>query len=127
MGLKFFMSNHKEEIEMERVTKVLVMVTLFLVLFGSDGVEGGRKMKSKEKVDEPENFTGSFGGTLPGPITGTFQSPGFSGTFPSPGFTGTFPSPSGLGFGSSSFCSFPGIRCSRPPTPVKPTKSVASP
>lgn len=113
MGLNFFMSNHKEEREMERVTRVvLVMVTVFLVVFGSDGVEGGRKMKSKEKVDEPENFTGSFGGTLPGPITGTFQSPGFTGTFPSPG---------GLGFGSSSFCSFPGIRCSRPPTPVKPT------
>ncbi|KAK1386328.1 hypothetical protein POM88_024063 [Heracleum sosnowskyi] len=109
---------------MERVGyKLLVVVSVLVMISGWEGV-GGRKMTMKKKlgeqVDEPEDYSGSFSGTLPGPFTGTYQSPGYTVDFPSPGLTtGTLPSPS-LGSGSPTLCGFPGVMCSPPTTPVKP-------
>lgn len=110
---------------MERVSyKLLVVVGVLVVLSGWEGVEGGRKMmmrkKLGEEVDEPENYSGSFSGTLPGPFTGTYQSPGYTLDFPSPGLaTGTLPTPIS-GSGSSTLCGFPGVMCTPPTTPVQP-------
>ncbi|RDY12123.1 hypothetical protein CR513_03122, partial [Mucuna pruriens] len=73
---------------MERVSKVLVMLAMVLVVFAWD-VEGRRLLK-EENVDEPQNFIGSGG------LGGIFPSP-------SPGFSFT-----GVGFGPSGFCTFPG-------------------
>ncbi|KAK7392116.1 hypothetical protein VNO78_20543 [Psophocarpus tetragonolobus] len=70
---------------MEKVSKVLVMVAVVLV----SNVEGGRLLK-EENVDHPQNFLG------PGGLGGIFPSP-------SPGFSFT-----GVGFGPSGFCTFPG-------------------
>ncbi|TKY52342.1 hypothetical protein E2542_SST23862 [Spatholobus suberectus] len=70
---------------MERVAKVLVMLAMVL----ASDVEGGRLLK-EENVDHPQNFLGSGG------LGGIFPSP-------SPGFSFT-----GVGFGPSGFCTFPG-------------------
>uniref|UniRef100_A0A2N9EXD9 Glycine-rich protein n=1 Tax=Fagus sylvatica TaxID=28930 RepID=A0A2N9EXD9_FAGSY len=70
---------------MERVTKVLLMLTMLLLVLSSD-VEGGRQLKSNEKVEHPQNFAGGMSG--------------IGGFIPSPGFAG------GIGSGPSSFCSF---------------------
>ncbi|KAI3445466.1 hypothetical protein Pfo_002131 [Paulownia fortunei] len=85
---------------MEGFAKVLLILTVFLGALAMD-VKGGRILKGKEEIDQPQTF-GSLGGTFP--------RPGFGGSFPGPGFTGSFPNPS-LGFGPSTFCSFPGVRC----------------
>lgn len=82
---------------MKRVSKVLLMVAIMVLVLGSDVEGAGRPLKKEEKVvDQPQNFLG--GG-------------GISGLFPSPGFTG-------VGFGPSGFCTFPG-GCT--PTPALPT------
>ncbi|KAE9446666.1 hypothetical protein C3L33_21405, partial [Rhododendron williamsianum] len=91
---------------MERVTKVVLILTVALMVFASGG-EGARTLKSNDNgVDEPQTF---FGRSFPTPgFSGTLPSPGFSGSFPSPGFSGSFPSP-GFRFGSPSpgtFCTF---------------------
>lgn len=78
---------------MERATKLLLIVTIFLVVLALD-VEGGRRLQDKDKVSHPQNYFGSFGGT-----------------------GGFIPTPSGpaLEFGPSGFCSVPGIGCVRVP------------
>ncbi|KZV54449.1 hypothetical protein F511_09764 [Dorcoceras hygrometricum] len=65
-------------------------------------VEGARTLKT-------------FGG-----FPGSFPSPGFGGVFPNPGFGGSFPSPI-PGFGSPTFCPFPGLWCA-PGQPNPPTE-----
>ncbi|KAK4595298.1 hypothetical protein RGQ29_013655 [Quercus rubra] len=74
---------------MERVTKVFLMLTILLLVLSSD-VEGGRQLKSNDKVEHPQNFLGGIGGV--------------GGFIPSPGFAGGIGS--GSGSGPSSFCTF---------------------
>ncbi|KAL8116950.1 hypothetical protein AgCh_023216 [Apium graveolens] len=112
---------------MERVGyKMLVVVSVLVLLSGWEGVEGRRmtmRKKLGEEVDEPENYSGSFSGTLPGPFTGTYQSPGYTLDFPSPGLpTGTLPTPS-LGSRTPTLCGFPGVMCTPPTTPVQPARA----
>ncbi|KAK7817539.1 hypothetical protein CFP56_042750 [Quercus suber] len=52
---------------MERVTKVFLMLTILLLVLSSD-VEGGRQLKSNDKVEHPQNFLGGIGG-----VGGSFQ------------------------------------------------------
>nr|KYP74252.1 hypothetical protein KK1_006923 [Cajanus cajan] len=73
---------------MEKLGKVLVMLVMVVMVVASN-VEGGRLLK-EENVDKPQNFLGSGG------LGGIFPSP-------SPGFSFT-----GIGFGPSGFCTFPG-------------------
>ncbi|XP_059654382.1 MFS18 protein-like [Cornus florida] len=109
---------------MERVTKVLLIFTLFLVVFSA---EGGRTIENKEKVDQPQTFFGGFpspglsGSSFPSPGLSGFPSPGLSGSFPSPGLSGSFPSFSPPG----SFCSIPGLCV--PTQPTVPTVGGDSP
>uniref|UniRef100_A0A5B7CDY1 Uncharacterized protein n=1 Tax=Davidia involucrata TaxID=16924 RepID=A0A5B7CDY1_DAVIN len=87
---------------MERVSKVMLLIlTVFLVIFTMDVEGAGRSLKGEERVEHPQNFIGGIGGTIP-------ASPGFGGSIPS------IPSP---GFSFSSFCSLPGVNC----VPVQPT------
>lgn len=107
---------------MERVAKVVLILSVVLMVFASNG-EGARTLKSNENkgtVDEPQTF---FGRSFPTPgFSGTFPSPGLGGSFPSPGFSGSFPSP-GFRFGppaaGNNFCMlFPGTAgCSPPAQP----------
>ncbi|EEF50020.1 conserved hypothetical protein [Ricinus communis] len=94
---------------MERAaTKLLVILTLFLVVLACN-VEGGRRLKqSHEKVDQPQNYFGGFGGTgavIPTPFGPT------------------------IAFGPSGFCSFPGVGCVRvqPQQPTLPGGAIGSP
>ncbi|KAF2324072.1 hypothetical protein GH714_006485 [Hevea brasiliensis] len=86
--------------KMERVTKLPVILTMFLVVLAWD-VEGGRTLK----VDHPQNYFGSFGGT-----------------------GSVIPSPFGptIALGPSGFCSFPGVGCVRV-RPILPGVGVGSP
>ncbi|KAH6820055.1 hypothetical protein C2S53_013629 [Perilla frutescens var. hirtella] len=79
---------------MEGFGKVVVILTLLLGALTMD-VNGARTLKT----------FGSFGGA-----------------FPTPAFTGSFPSPGSFAFGSSSFCSLPGVQC----TPIQPSGSFGS-
>lgn len=84
--------------------KVVLGLTVLLGALAAD-VNGARTLKT----------FGSFGSAFPGTgLTGSFPNTGgFGGSFPNPGSSGSFPSSGGFGFGSpSSFCSFPGVRCS---------------
>lgn len=87
---------------MERVIRVLLIFTIFFLVFVAleVEVEGGRTLKSKEDdgVVHPQNFFAGFG------------------TFPTPGLA------AGVGFGPSGFCAFPGIGCVR----VQPTNPGGS-
>lgn len=89
--------------KMEGVAKVMLILTLLLGALTLN-VNGARTLKLKEEVDHPQTF--GIGGGL----------------FPSPGLSGSFPSPGSFVFGSSSFCSLPGVRCS----PVQPTSPFGS-
>ncbi|BFG36736.1 hypothetical protein CerSpe_230100 [Prunus speciosa] len=85
---------------MERVSKVVLILTTILVVAALD-VEGGRRIKSHDEngegVEEPQNFYGgAAGGIFPGP----------------PGFV------TGVSFGPSGLCTLPG-GCV--PVPVLPT------
>ncbi|OIV91077.1 hypothetical protein TanjilG_17037 [Lupinus angustifolius] len=82
---------------MEIVSKLLFLTLAMMVMILASDVEGaGRKLKEAEKVDHTQNFIGGIGGT---------------GTFPSPSFTGVV-------FGPSIFCTYPG-GCTTP-TPTLP-------
>lgn len=83
--------------KMEKVAKVLVILTMLLLVFSSD-VEGGRQLKSKEeKVEHPQSFLGNGGGI--GGVGGLIPSTGgVGGLIPSPGFGGA------VGSGPTSFC-----------------------
>lgn len=91
---------------MEKVAKILLISAIMLVVLASD-VEGGRKLKDhkEENVDHPQNFIGGIGGT---------------GIFPSPGFTG-------VGFGPSVFCTFPGGCTPTPTLPFNPITGGSPP
>ncbi|KDP23346.1 hypothetical protein JCGZ_23179 [Jatropha curcas] len=88
---------------MERAAKLAaVILTMFLVLPAME-VEGARRLK--EKVDYPQNYFGSFGGTgsvIPTPFGPT------------------------IALGPSGFCSFPGVGCVRV-RPTLPGGAVGSP
>lgn len=61
---------------MEKVAKVLLILTMLLLVFSLD-VEGGRQLKiSKEQIDRPQTFFGN-GGT--GGVRGFIPSPGLAG------------------------------------------------
>ncbi|KAF5454236.1 hypothetical protein F2P56_023916 [Juglans regia] len=95
--------------KMERsvtTTVLLVLITMLLVLvFSPNQVEGGRQLKSQEKVEQPQTF---FGGGVGSPL-GFFTSP------PGSSRTGTGSVP---GSPSSAFCYlFPGGSC----VPAPPT------
>ncbi|KAK7344299.1 hypothetical protein VNO77_13745 [Canavalia gladiata] len=85
---------------MGRVAKMLVMLAIVVVILASN-VEGGRLLKGnkEENVKQPQNFLGGGG----------------SGLFPSPGFSFT-----GVGFGPSGFCTFPGGCTGTPTLPTFP-------
>nr|WAU86958.1 birch protein [Betula platyphylla] len=86
---------------MEKVAKVLLILTMLLLVFSLD-VEGGRQLKiSKEQIDRPQTFFGNGG-------TG-----GVRGFIPSPGLAGGI----GSGPGPSSFCAIFPAGCS----PILPT------
>jgi hypothetical protein len=79
------------QIKMEKVAKVLVILTMLLLVFSSD-VEGGRQLKSKEEnVEHPQTFLGNGGGL--GGVGGLIPSPGFGGVAGSgpPSFCAIFP------------------------------------
>ncbi|KAG4983331.1 hypothetical protein JHK82_028171 [Glycine max] len=88
---------------MERVAKVVVMLAMVVLVLIASNVEGGRLLK-QENVDQPETF---LGGIFPSP------SPGFS-------FTG-------VGFGPSGFCTFPGGCTGTPSLPTIPGAGVSLP
>jgi hypothetical protein len=90
---------HCYGIEMEKVAKVLLILTMLLLVFSSD-VEGGRQLKSKEQVDHPQTFLGNGG------------IGGLRGFIPTPGFGGA-----GVGSGPSSFCAIFPAGC----VPILPT------
>ncbi|MDG2835133.1 hypothetical protein P7M40_24950, partial [Vibrio parahaemolyticus] len=87
--------------KMERVAKVLVMLSMVVLVLASNA-EGGRLLE-EENVEQPQTFLGSGGG-----LGGIFPSP-------SPGFSFT-----GVGFGPSGFCTFPGGCTGTPSLPTIP-------
>ncbi|KAL2254214.1 MFS18 protein-like [Sesamum indicum] len=112
---------------MEGFAKVLLILTLLLGVLSMD-VKGGRALNANddhEVVDQPQTF-GSFGGTFPAPfpgLGGSFPGSGLGGSFPGTGLGGSLPNPSmGSGSSTSSFCSFPGVRCA----PLQPGNSGGS-
>ncbi|KAH8507080.1 hypothetical protein H0E87_009546 [Populus deltoides] len=87
--------------KMERTQKMLLILAIFVLVLASN-VEAGRKLKDKEKADQPQNYLGGFG-----------TSGGF------------IPSPNGPVFqlGPTGYCSYPGVGCVRIPG----TGSIGSP
>ena len=87
--------------KMERTQKMQLILAIFILVLASN-VEAGRKLKDKEKVDQPQNYLGGFG-----------TSGGF------------IPSPNGPVFqlGPTGYCSYPGVGCVRIPG----TGSIGSP
>ncbi|KAG6773043.1 hypothetical protein POTOM_020297 [Populus tomentosa] len=83
--------------KMERTQKMLLILAIFVLVLASN-VEAGRKLKDKEKVDQPQNYLGGFG-----------TSGGF------------IPSPNGPVFqlGPTGYCSYPGVGCVRIPGTVE--------
>ncbi|GFZ20112.1 hypothetical protein Acr_28g0008170 [Actinidia rufa] len=66
---------------MERVTKVLVVLAIFLMAFFASA-EGGRDVPTKKEVDNPQNWNGGDGGSSWGGVeaTGTAgEAPGEAG------------------------------------------------
>ncbi|KAB1202037.1 hypothetical protein CJ030_MR8G029116 [Morella rubra] len=92
---------------MERVTKVLLILTVLLLVLSSSA-EGGRQLKSEEKVEHPQSFFGNGG------------SGGIGGFLPTPGMAGGI---GGIGSGPSSICSFFPTGCV-PVQPVNPGGSI---
>ncbi|CAL0300150.1 unnamed protein product [Lupinus luteus] len=88
------------------VYKLLLLTLVMMMILASEYVEGaGRKLKEAEKVDHPQNFIGGIGGT---------------GTFPSPSFTGVV-------FGPSIFCTYPGGCTPTPTIPFIPSAGGSPP
>ncbi|KAE9589543.1 hypothetical protein Lal_00000214 [Lupinus albus] len=90
---------------MERVSKLFLILTIMVMVLASDVEGGGRKLKEEKNVDHPQNFIGGIGG---------------SGTFPGPGFTG-------VGFGPSIFCTYPGGCTQTPTLPFIPSTGGSPP
>ncbi|KAG6774909.1 hypothetical protein POTOM_018327 [Populus tomentosa] len=88
--------------KMERTQKMLLILAIFVLVLASN-VEAGRKLKDKEKVDQPQNYLGGFG-----------TSGGF------------IPSPNGPVFqlGPTGYCSYPGVGCVRIPAYASSCVSV---
>ncbi|KAK7269464.1 hypothetical protein RIF29_22190 [Crotalaria pallida] len=89
---------------MEKEAKLLLLTLAIMVVVLASDVEGIRKVKEEkeERVYDKDNFIGGIGGTA---------------TFPGPGFTG-------VGFGPSIFCTYPG-GCTSTTTPTLPLTPIA--